>query len=78
MSTETPHESPTLEERVQKLEETLGILIKNLARNNRTMINVLKEMASGEKAEDMIDAVRKAEGNICPEYPPGCEEDPES
>ena len=75
MSKERDDDSKTLEERVQKLEQTLDLLIRNLARNNRAYLTALKDIARATREEECLGAVAVAEGNICPVPPPGC--DPE-
>ena len=62
--------SPELERRVAKLEETLAKLIENLADNNTKFIDALFAIAEGNKTK--VDAVKKCEGGICPNDPPKC------
>jgi hypothetical protein len=70
-------ENTTLAEQVQRMEEKLDLLINNLAKNNRSYLNALKEIAQSRmaSAKSAVAAIESAEGNICPECPPGCEAD---
>ena len=67
-----PTNNANLEQRVADLENTLERLIENLADNNAIFIDTLFALARSEKASDREAAVRKCEGDICPNDPPSC------